>query len=89
MLFVSSVFERYENNLEFTVFKSSIDLNEASINQVELVVIASVNWNPNFSQINALAERTFRYAGALVDWHCTLVFVSILSDTIPQVRVSK
>lgn len=67
MLFVSSVFERYENNLEFTVFKSSIDLNEASINQVELVVIASVNWNPNFFQISALTERTCRYAGTLVD----------------------
>jgi len=43
-LFTHSVFERTDNNLEFTVSKSSIDLNEASINQVFRHMNASLAW---------------------------------------------
>lgn len=43
-LFTHSVLERTDNNLECTVSKSSIDLNEASINQVYRHMNASLAW---------------------------------------------
>ena len=40
ILFMSSIFERKEKKFEASISRSLIDLNEESINQVELGVIA-------------------------------------------------